>query len=72
MPLGVYTVLFHHNSWTKRDLLAFKRGVERYREKITDLKTVISLYSSRRRGLVDVFYWELSYLNRKVLKIFRA
>ena len=69
MPFGVYTVLFHHNSWTKRDLLAFERDLERYRRDITDLRTVISLYSSRRRGLIDILYEKLSYLKREALKM---
>jgi predicted deacetylase len=55
-PFGVYTVLFHHNSWTKRDLLTFRRDVERYRAWIADLKTVISLYSSRRKSFLDVLH----------------
>jgi len=69
MPFGVYTVLFHHNLWTKKDLLAFERGVERYRGSITDLKTVVSLYSSRRKSLIDSLYERLSYLKRKALKV---
>lgn len=72
MPFGVYTVLFHHNLWTKGNLLAFKRGVERYKKGITDLKTVISLYSSRRKGLIDNLYERLSYLKRKTLKMFKV
>jgi hypothetical protein len=72
MPFGVYTVLFHHNLWTKGNLLAFKRAVERYKGDITDLKTVISLYSSRRKGLIDDLYERLSYLRRKALKMFRV
>jgi predicted deacetylase len=53
---GVYTVCFHHNSWTKKDLSTFKGDVKRYRAWIADLKTVISLYSSRRKGLIDILY----------------
>ena len=56
MPFGLYTVLFHHNLWNERDLLTFKRNIERYRERITGLKTVISLYSSRKKSLIDNFY----------------
>lgn len=53
-------------------MLAFKRAVERYKGDITDLKTVISLYSSRRKGLIDDLYERLSYLRRKALKMFRV
>jgi predicted deacetylase len=62
MLFGVYTVLFHHNSWTERDLLTFKENIKRYKERITDLKTVISLYSSRKKSLVDNFYEMFNYL----------
>jgi len=62
MPFGVYTVLFHPNSWTEKDLLIFKRDVERYRSSISDLKTVVSLYSSRKKSLVDKLYETFEYL----------
>jgi predicted deacetylase len=55
-PFGVYTVCFHHNPWTKKDLLAFKKDVRRYRAWIVDLKPVVSLYSSRRKGFIDILY----------------
>jgi predicted deacetylase len=75
MLFGVYTVLFHHNSWTERDLLTFKENIKRYKERITDLKTVISLYSSRKKSLVDNFYEMFNYLKMnkgKVLKHVRS
>jgi predicted deacetylase len=55
-PFGVYTVCFHHNSWTKRDLLTFKGDVKRYRAWIVDLGTVTHLYSSRRKSFIDILY----------------
>jgi predicted deacetylase len=66
MPFGVYTVLFHHNSWMERDLLTFKKDIKRYRERITGLKTVISLYSSRKKSLIDKFYerFKKLYVNK--------
>jgi len=62
MPFGVYTVLFHHNLWTEKDLLIFKRNIERYRKSISDLKTVISLYSSRKKNLFDELFETFNYL----------
>jgi predicted deacetylase len=66
-PFGVYTVCFHHNSWTKRDLLAFKGDVKRYGAWISDLETVISLYSSRRKSFVDILYGTHIELRRRLL-----
>jgi predicted deacetylase len=65
-PFGVYTVCFHHNSWTKRDLLTFKGDVKRYEAWIADLKTVISLYSSRRKGFIDIVYGMHIELRRRL------
>jgi predicted deacetylase len=62
MPFGVYTILFHHNLWKKKDLMAFKENIKIYRKNITDLKTVISLYSSRKKSLIDDLYEIFNYL----------
>jgi len=62
MPFGIYTVLFHHNSWTEKDLLIFKRNIEHYRKFISDLKTVISQHSSRKKSLVDELFETFNYL----------
>jgi predicted deacetylase len=62
MPFGVYTILFHHNLWMKKDLMAFKENIKIYRKNITDLKTVISLYSSRKKSLIDDLYEIFNYL----------
>jgi len=71
MPFGVHTVLFHHNSWTERELLNFKKDIKRYREWITDLKTVISLYSSRKKSLVDNFFEMFNCLRVSKDKVFK-
>jgi predicted deacetylase len=65
-PFGVYTVCFHHNSWTKRDLLTFKGDVKRYGAWIADLKMVISLSSSRRKGFIDIVYGMHIELRRRL------
>jgi len=39
---------------------------------ITDLKTVISLYSSRKKSLVDNFYEMFSYLKMNKGKVIKA
>jgi predicted deacetylase len=70
-PFGVYTVLFHHNSWTKRDFLTFKKDVKSYRARIVDLKSVISLYSSRKKSLIDNFYEIFNYLQMNNVKHIR-
>jgi len=70
MPFGVFTVLFHHNSWTKQELQAFERALKKYQRKITNLPDIVRLYSSRKKGLVDhVFehFWHLKYdFSRKI------
>jgi predicted deacetylase len=65
-PFGVYTVCFHHNSWTKEDLSAFRRNVKRYRAWIVDLKTATSPYSSRRKSFIDILYGMYIELRRRL------
>jgi predicted deacetylase len=65
-PFGVYTVCFHHNSWTKKDLSTFKRNVKRYKAWIVDFKTVTSLYSARRKSFIDILYGMRIELRRRL------
>jgi hypothetical protein len=38
VPSGVWTVCYHHNSWTQSDLAEFKSGLARYRDSILSLE----------------------------------
>jgi predicted deacetylase len=55
-PFGVWTVCYHHNSWSEKDIARFGRDLERYRPFVTDLTSIKSRYESRRRRLVDSIY----------------
>lgn len=46
-PLGVWTICFHINRWTGRDIALFKTDIEAYRSRITDLEEVVRLYAAR-------------------------
>jgi predicted deacetylase len=77
MPFGVWTVLFHHNLWTRRELLKFKKDIKRYRERITDFNTVTSYYSSRKKNLTDrgfkmiySIYLRVAYINKAYKNLF--
>jgi predicted deacetylase len=55
VPAGVWTVCFHHNDWTARDLNRFRTDLSRYREHVTTLAEVCSKYAGRRKTMSDRF-----------------
>jgi len=55
-PFGVWTVCFHHNRWTKKDMASFRADVQTYREQISDLRSVVNLYSCRHHQVFDDLY----------------
>lgn len=52
-PAGIWTVCFHHNKWTTREVEDFGKKLEAYASKITDMKTVIHSFAGRRATWVD-------------------
>jgi peptidoglycan/xylan/chitin deacetylase (PgdA/CDA1 family) len=54
MPMGVWTVCLHPNSWGKHQFDQFRRDISAYRSKITDMKTVAARYGARRRSALDL------------------
>lgn len=55
-PFGVWTVCCHHNRWSKKDIASFRAGVQKYRERISDLRSVVELYSRRHNQVFDDLY----------------
>ena len=55
-PFGLWTVCCHHNSWTEQDVSQFRRAIETYRRKITDLPAVTSAFRNRKQGPMDSLY----------------
>lgn len=53
MPLGLWTVCYHHNDWTRNDAERFRSDVVRYRRFITSVRRVLSLYRIRDRSVSD-------------------
>jgi len=52
-PFGTWTICFHINNWSSREILQFKSSIERYREKISDFDTVTERYKGRRSSVFD-------------------
>ncbi len=50
-PAGTWTVCCHHNSWRARDLSLFRKALQKYREQITDLPSVVALASLSQPSL---------------------
>ncbi len=53
LPLGVWTVCFHHNPWTPDTMAGFRQDVSRYRRKITDFGSMKREYSQRSVSPLD-------------------
>jgi len=51
---GVWTVCYHHNSWTSASVAGFKKSVLAHAGEILSLDTVVKQYSLRRLRLVDL------------------
>ena|SRR2546426_977090 len=52
-PFGLWTICYHHNSWTSADLADFKRGLSRYRPHITSFGEVMRSAAMRSRTWRD-------------------
>lgn len=50
---GTWTVCMHHNDWSGKDLLRFRRDVERYRTQISSYDEVVARYYGRRKTMLD-------------------
>jgi predicted deacetylase len=48
VPRGVWSVCYHHNSWTRFDFSDFLNGVERYRHDIVSLEEALSFCPPNR------------------------
>lgn len=57
MPLGLWTVCYHHNDWNDGDIDRFASDVERYQQHVTSLRIVLKkLYRARNRNLSDAVF----------------
>jgi len=68
LPIGVWTVMFHHNSWKKTDLERFRMDLKRFTGKMGDPRTIITRYSYRKKAFIDDVF---SYALKIKLKIHR-
>jgi predicted deacetylase len=50
---GVWTVCNHHNDWTERKVAWFGKMLETYEPELTDLATILKLFSGRKQTLGD-------------------
>lgn len=53
MKAGVWTVCYHHNDWSSRDLERFKLNLARFHRDVTDLSIVLDEFRGRRMTLRD-------------------
>ena len=56
LPLGVWTVCFHHNLWSQKDLATFHQNVKDYRTAITSIDDIVVSYGRRQRSWYDALF----------------
>lgn len=56
MPIGVWTICFHHNNWKGNDLLGFHRTIVKNKHKIVDVNKVIDTYGNRHVTCLDSMF----------------
>ena len=74
MPLGVWTICFHHNSWGEDELDEFERNIGWYKNELTDVDGLVKQYGNRETGCYDLLlqgamHWMIR-AKRRVSKIF--
>ena len=52
-PLGVWTICFHINAWSTRELSQFRANVRAYRDAICDVETVVGEFGNRQQSIFD-------------------
>ena len=53
MLFGIWTIGFHHNTWSATDLKKFRTHVQDFKGSITCLDKVINSFNNRRRNWFD-------------------
>lgn len=53
LPAGVWTICFHHNSWTKENLGNFATAIEHFRHQIVSLPSIVEEFWGRPPDLAD-------------------
>jgi len=56
LPVGLWTVCYHHNGWTNSSVDRFRSDLQRYRRQITSLPRVLTSYRTRKRNLSDALF----------------
>ncbi len=58
---GVWTICYHHNSWSSADLDQFRMDLDRYAKQISSMQQIVEQYQHRQMGLLDVLAWRITF-----------
>jgi len=47
-PFGIWTVCYHHNSWTAEQMKDFRQNIQKYKNAITNFNEIMMRYKNRR------------------------
>ncbi len=53
---GVWTVCYHHNDWTEKDLKRFTQSIEAYKDRMISVDEVAKAYPPRGFSLIDAVH----------------
>ncbi len=71
-PLGVWTVCLHHTRWTPADVSRFERLLGIYRDRLTDVGTLLATYAGRKWGSVDGWFSAQRQLKQRIGRHFAS
>jgi len=56
MPFGLWTICFHLNCWTAKDIARFGLDVQKFAGGLTDCSSVVATYRDRRHNSFDSIF----------------
>lgn len=62
VPLGLWTLCFHHNGWSQEQIDAFIRDLRVYASQITSFGAVAEQYRTRTYGVADAAFHDCASL----------
>lgn len=56
MPLGLWTICYHHNNFKEEDVIKFENNLAEFNNQITSFEAVQASYNFKKIGLIDIFF----------------
>ncbi len=68
---GVWTVCYHHNDWTQKDLQVFKNQILQFRDHIVGIEHIVARYEKRKQSMGDRAFSHFALMPQKLRSLKR-